>query len=199
MNLTLWWIKPLAIFALVASLIGGFAMFVSHERELGKVAGQAELKRGYDAGVAKAAKEAKELADKFQTAVEKSHAEDLARAEVRIADGLAARTELDRLRARLRNPGPAVAGSAPQAGPVADAPATVYGLLEACSVRYEAVAGDAGRLAGQVIGLQGYVLSVTGMGGNSLAAERAPAGFIGLVTQTATGPSDSIRSEVVPP
>lgn len=186
MNLTLWWIKPLLIGLVVIGLAGTFEYWLRGERAAAAGVATASLQASYSKGVIDAKDKADAEFARKQAATEKSHAEDLARANARIADGLAARSELDRLRDRLRRPGPDAASAASQAGPVVDGSAVAYQLLGECSERYEAVAGDAGLLAAQVIGLQGFILA-NEIGSNSPVGERSRAGLIDLVTQPTTG------------
>jgi hypothetical protein len=203
-NLTLWWVKPLIYALVVAGALGAFAAFVKHERDIGAAKATAELQRGYDEGMA----EAKKLADaefaKKIAATEKSHVEDIARTEAQHAAELDARSELDRLRTRLQSPRAPAPRTQPQAGPVIDARPDDRQLLGACAERYESVAGDAGRLANQVIGLQGYVRASCLQpdqieSGVPLAAEGSRAGIIDLVSQTATGPRIANSGGVAPP
>ena len=202
--IALWWVKPLAYLLTVAALLGGFAAFVSHERTLGSIAGRAALQKGYDEGYAKATAAANALFEKKQTAVEDSHAADLKRDRVQIAAGLAARTELGRLRNRLSRPSAPAAGASTATGPGADDTAALRAVLGACAGRYEEVAGDAGRLANQVTGLQGFILADQ-IGGTSVTApagERSRAGDLAdsaLATQPATVPPRQTPGEAVPP
>ena len=204
MNFALWWIKPLLISLAVAGAITAFAMFVKHERGIGAANATAELQRGYDAGMAEAKKLADAEAARKQTAVEASHVQDIQRTVAQHAAELGARSELDRLRNRLQSPRAPAAGAQPQTGPVADGRPDDRQLLGACAERYESVAGDAGRLAIQVIGLQGYVRASCLQPDQiesvvPLAAEGSRAGIIDLVTQTATGPRIANSGEVAPP
>lgn len=198
-----WWIKPLAYALVMAALLGGVAAFSSHERGIGFAEGQLELKTSYDRGYAQATALAAAKADQERNNVESSHARDLERTNLQVASGLAARTQLDRLRASLaRVDRPADSASAAP-GPGADDGAAVRGLLGACAERYADVAADAGRFATQVIGLQGYVHAACPgaeeIGGDSPVGERSRAGFIGPAAQPTTGPSSPIHGGVAPP
>lgn len=196
-----WWVKPVATLVVLAALLGAVTAFISHQRALGFEQGQAESERDYEAGMARAAAEAAALAERKQIAVENSHVKDLERANLQIAAGLAARTELERLRARLRDPRPSGAAASAAAGPGPDDTPRAYGLLEACAGRYEEVAGDAGRLAGQVIGLQGFVLAnqIGGMPTATPVGERPRAGLESLATQPTTEPPGLHWGAAAPP
>lgn len=202
MSLDAWWVKPLALLLLAGALFGAFELYNRYQRELGATTARAKLQEGFAAGAARAAAQAKSEFDQKQTATEKSHAEDLQRAGVQIAAGLAARTELERLRARLRDPRPAAGAASAPTGPGPDGAAVAYRLLDACAERYEEVAGDAGRYANQVIGLQGFTLA-NQIEGTPLAAtpagERPRAGFIGLAAQPATEPARPTPGAPAPP
>lgn len=201
MNLTLWWVKPLVALAVVAFLVGAVELFAHTQRSEGFVLGQAKLKAQYARQLDDANAIAATKAAAVQTQVETSHAKDLARADAQIVAGLAARTELDRLRDTLRRARPAAAASAADARPGPDAGPDYAGLLDACSVRYEAVAGDAGRLATQVIGLQGFVLAerIEGESTQAPVGARSRAGFIGLAAQPTTEPSGPTPVSAAPP
>lgn len=195
--------RPLALVALLAGLFWGFEAYTSHEYGLGYGVGRAELKAQYDAQLAAATAQAHAEEDIRRTATETSHAQDLHRATIQVADGLAARTELGRLRDRLSRPDPAPTCADTAPGPVPDVSATYRELLGTCADRYESVAGDAGRLADQVIGLQGYVraacLVADEIGGDSPAGERPRAGFSSLATQPATEPPRPAPGGATPP
>lgn len=206
-----WWFKPLLISLAVASLIGAFAAFVNHEREVGAASAIAKADKAYAAGLKKATEEAQALRTQQLTAVEASHAQDLERATIQIADGLAARTELERLRYRLSRLGSPAGPAADQARPIPDGQALANGLLSACAERYESVARDAGRYADQVIGLQGFVLANQIESGSTAPREGAgertvsPAGassrvgLIFLATQPATEPARPTPGAPAPP
>lgn len=198
-----WWVKPLLALALVAGLLLGFTALMSHERGLGFAAGQAQMKSDLDREFKRAQAKALEDEDAKRAATETSHAEDLKRADVRIASGVAARTELERLRARLSRPSAAASAASGAAGPSTDAGALNRELLGECAGRYEAVAGDARRYADQVIGLQGYVRAAClpqGIeSGSPPVGVDSRAGFIGLVTQPTTAPpSSNLAGAVLP-
>lgn len=196
-------VKPLLIVALIAALIGGFELYTHHEYSLGYEAGRSGLKADYDRQLAAATAQAHADEDIRRTATETSHAKDLQRAAVQVADGLAARTELGRLRDRLSRPGPAASCADAAPGPVPDVSAPYRELLSTCAGRYEDVAGDAGRLADQVIGLQGYVraacLAADEIGGDSPAGERPRAGSSSLAAQPATAVPRPAPDEAPPP
>lgn len=188
MNFTLWWVKPLIALAVVAFLVGAVELFAHGQRSEGFAQGQTKLKAQYARQLDEAKADADARAARVQTAVEKSHAQDLARKDDQIVAGLAARTELDRLRDTLRRARPTAAASAAGAGPVVDAGPDYAGFFGACSERYEAVAADAGKLADQVIGLQGFILAER-IEGRPLATpvgERPRVGIIALATQPTT-------------
>lgn len=211
MNIVAWWVKPLIYIALLIFIGTCVAEFISHERALGAAAQDA----AYAKGVAEAKDAAAALAQQKSTAVETSHANDLKSTARQLSAGNAARTQLSLLRAQLaRTP---AAGASAASGPVADDTTVYRGLLDACSVRYEAVAGSASSLALQVVGLQGYVRGLfvgepnqieDTRGGPGAAnpttpatpvGERLRAGFIGLVTQPTTELPEPIQVEAAPP
>jgi hypothetical protein len=207
MSLTLWWFKPLFAVAVAAFVVGNIAIFMHHQQKLGFARGQSELQVKYAKQLADATAAAQAQATLKLNQVEKSHANDIRRANAQIAAGRSARDELGRLRDRLRSAHPASAASAAEAGPGADDTTIYRGLLDSCSVRYEAVAADAGHLADQVIGLQGYVRGLFAgepneIEGTPVAApvgERPRAGITGLVTQPTTEPSGPISAVTAPP
>lgn len=204
MNLALWWIKPLLVSLVIAGALTAFAAFVEHERGIGAAKATAELQRGYAAGVAAAEKLAKAEAARKQIATEKSHAEDILRTTTQHLAELDARSELDRLRNRLQSPRAPAARAQPQTGPVVDARPDDRQLLGACAERYESVAGDAGRLAIQVIGLQGYIRASCLQpdqieSGGPPAGDGSRAGIIDLAIQPATGARSPNSGGVPPP
>jgi hypothetical protein len=199
----LWLIKLLIGGAVLAALAGGFTAFVAHERGIGAAKATAALEDGYRIGFAKAAKEALDRQIAKNEAKDKSHAQDLIRASERIAAGAAARDELERLRDRLRRPGPTAASAPAAAGPVPDVTAPYRRVADECSVRYEAVEGTARQLRDQVIGLQGYVRALfvgepNQIEGNSPVGER-PRADAPSVTQPTTGSPGSEGASAVPP
>lgn len=199
MNFGLWWVKPVIYAVFLAVMFGGFAMFVSHERSIGAATKAAAMQKSYDAGVAKAAADAKALFQAQQSAADKAHAQDIQRADAQTAAAAAAHTELERLRVRLSRTGPAASSPTNPTGPSTDATAVAYGLLSECSGRYEEVARDAGRYANQVIGLQGFVRAdQIGDGGPPVGVDLR-AGSHSLVTQPTTARAELIRGAVVPP
>lgn len=199
MNFGLWWVKP-AIYAIfLAVLFGGFTMFVSHERSIGAAAKAAAMQKSYDQGVAKAAADAKTLFMAQQSAADKAHVQDVQRSEVQAQAVSVSRAELARLRLRLASASPAASSPTDPTGPSTDATAVAYRLLSECSGRYEEVAGDAGRYANQVIGLQGFVRAdQIGDGGPPVGVDLR-AGRHSLVTQPTTARAELIRGAAVPP
>jgi hypothetical protein len=154
-----------AVVAILAALWG----FGRHQHATGVAEGRAEIQAKFDAYVDQQ-KLAQADADRARAAedirqfrnVERSRENDLKIQQVRAVADAGARSELDRLRSAL------AAGDRPvEEGGVAEALARAHAAAQVardisaeCASRYEGVAREAGELAAQVIGLQGYVLAI---------------------------------------
>ncbi len=157
---------------LVALLIAGARAALARERAAGQAEGRAQVQAAWDAHqaqqvVAQAAADRKRAAEAFhqQRNVERSRENDAQVLQARAVADAGLRAERDRLLAALaaRPAGdhPTGPGGDAAAGSAADdAAAVARQLLGDCSSRYAEVAEEAGKLSGQVIGLQGYVRAV---------------------------------------
>jgi hypothetical protein len=191
-----WWAKPLMALLVAGGLWWGWESFLARERAVGAAAVEAAYAQGFDvAAAAVRAEEARKL-----EATEKAHAEDIDRANARIAADLVTRTQLERLLASSAAPRRAAPAGQAASGPSADGTADAFrGLFRACASDFAAMASDRGHLADQVIGLQDFLLA-NEIGGDSPAGVRPRAGSASsLATQPATAPSWSTPTGAAPP
>lgn len=151
--------------AAVLAILGALAGYGHHQ----KAKGRAEVQAAWDAHqaqqvAAQATADRERAAEAFhqQRNVDRSRENDLKIQQAKAVADAGLRAERARLlaavAARPADDHPAGPGgdAAPGAG-ADDAAAIARQLLGECSSRYAEVADEAGRLAGQVIGLQGFV------------------------------------------
>lgn len=150
--------------AAVLAIVGALAGYGHHQ----KAKGRAEVQAKWDAHQARQAaaqaeadrKQAAEDISRFRN-VERSRENDARIQQVRAVADAAAMSELDRLRRAIAAHRPAPQTGDPQAIARADEAAeAARELLGECASRYQAVAREAGELAGQVVGWQGYAQAI---------------------------------------
>jgi hypothetical protein len=169
------WIRAALVGVVLAVAAGGVLMLRTHWIALGAAEVQARWDRQVADANAKAALAAQEFErqERLKDQTRQQENERIARENhARVADlekrlrstDARNRSLLDTI-ATLNARDAGLSGASPDAGagPGADGPAAIAReLLGRCASRYAAVAGDAGGLASQVIGLQQYVRQVCG-------------------------------------
>ena len=181
-----WYYEVAAVLVLLGLVAAAVLGYGHHEYTKGEKASDTKYEAKYLLEVEKVrADEALK-----RTAVEKAHAEDVERMAAQTAAAADARTERDGLLAALARRTPSRPVPAP--GPGLDGTTLLSAVVAACGGRYEEVAGAAGALTAQVIGLQNYLSSV-GLakqteGKSPAAGERLRGALIEAPIQPAAAP-----------
>lgn len=151
--------------ATVVAIVGALWCFGHHQKQQGR----AEIQVKFDAYVT-AQKLAQAEADKLANiaaferfkATERSKENDYKLEQTRLVSDRSARGELERLRNTIATLGgkPKQDGDASPGRRIDGSPTIAFELLGDCASKYQELAGEAGKLAGQVIGLQGFILAL---------------------------------------